>query len=194
MIKAIIFDCFGVLTTEGLEIFYTKYFKDSPDKLAKAKDIIGQLNLGLISHEEYINQVASLAEVGHDVVKDYIDDNKANEPLLEYIRTKLKSKYKIGMLSNAGGNWLNELFTPEDVTLFDAIVLSYDIGISKPDPRAYQIAADKLQVRLDESVFIDDLVHYCEAAQSLGMKAIRYENYSQTLQQLEKLLMPGPDN
>ena len=186
--RAVIFDCFGVLTTEGLEVFYAKYFKDSPEKLAKAKNIIGQLNLGNITHDDYIHQVAVLGDIGKDVVRDYIEDNKANEPLLDYIRSELKPKYKIGMLSNAGGNWLDELFDEEDIKLFDALILSAEVGLTKPDPEIYRLAANKLGVLPEECIFIDDLAHYVKAAEKVGMKAIRYHDFSQAKGEIEDLL------
>jgi epoxide hydrolase-like predicted phosphatase len=114
--------------------------------------------------------------------------------LLDYIRANLKPKYKIGMLSNAGGNWLKELFDEEDIKLFDAVVLSAEIGVSKPDPRAFQIATDRLGVKFEESIFVDDLQHYVEAARALGMKAIHYKNYQQTIDDIERLLAADSNN
>jgi HAD superfamily hydrolase (TIGR01509 family) len=188
MIKAIIFDCFGVLTTEGLEVFYAKYFKDSPEKLKQAKELVGRLNLGQLSHDDFIKQIAKLGEVGHDVVRDYVEDNRANEPLFEYIREELKPKYKIGMLSNAGADWLNELFKPGDIELFDDILLSFQTGVPKPRPEAFQMAAERLGAKLEESVMVDDIPHYADAARETGMKVILYEDFFQMKNELEKIL------
>jgi HAD superfamily hydrolase (TIGR01509 family) len=193
VIKAVIFDCFGVLTTEGLEIFYSKYFKDEPEKLKQAKDIIGRLNRGEITHEHYIQGVSKLAGVGHDVVYEYVHDNKANEPLLQYVREKLKPKYKIGMLSNAGGDWLKELFSEKDIKLFDDIILSYKTGVTKPNRVAYGQAVNRLDVSFEETIFVDDLAHYVEAANQLGIKAIQYKNFEQTKEEIEKILASSQD-
>jgi epoxide hydrolase-like predicted phosphatase len=194
MIKAIIFDCFGVLTTQGLEAFYSDYFKDSPDKLAEAKKLISQLNLGQLEYDNYIKKMAELSDLSHNVVRDYISNNRPNTRLLAFIAKELKPKYKIGMLSNASPGWLDKLLSKEDIALFDDIVLSGEVGLAKPQPEIYQLSARRLGVQTNECLFIDDLVHYCEAAQEQGMQAILYKDFEQMKTELEKLLTAGSDN
>lgn len=188
MIKAIIFDCFGVLTTDGWEPFCRKYFAEDPKKLRQAKILVGSLNLGNIKYEEFISQVAKLAKISERKALSYIDDNKRNEELFKYIRNNLKPKYKIGMLSNAGQNWLNELFTRDDLALFDDIVLSSDVGYIKPDHAIYKISLDRLSVSPSESVFVDDIRRYVTAGNEVGMSSILYRNFNDMKKQLESLL------
>lgn len=103
-------------------------------------------------------------------------DNPVNSELIEIIRDKLKPNYKIGMLSNAGGNWLGELFEAKDLELFDAVALSYEIGAMKPDVSAYETISTRLDVLPGECVFIDDNEGYCAAAEATGMTSIYYKN------------------
>lgn len=110
-----------------------------------------------------------------------------NEELLTYMRSKLKPKYKIGIISNAAADWVNEILSKEDVELFDDIVLSHRVGFAKPEPAIYEIALKNLSARAEEAVFIDDTEAFCEAARSLGMKAINYQNFGQMKQTLEKI-------
>src|SRR3989338_6653993 len=102
MIKAIIFDCFGVLSTEGFRVFCDKYFKDSPDKRAAAQTAMDQLSLGNMQYESFENALTELAGVSKKIVSGYLGGNKPNVLLFEFIREKLKPKYKVGMLSNTG--------------------------------------------------------------------------------------------
>jgi len=101
MIKAIIFDCFGVLSTEGFRVFCDKYFKDSPDKRAAAQDLMDRSCLGNMSFDEFESGLASLGRTSVETVREYLNRNKPNEPLFKLIREELKPKYKIGMLSNS---------------------------------------------------------------------------------------------
>jgi HAD superfamily hydrolase (TIGR01509 family) len=194
MIKAIIFDCFGVLTTSGFRVFRDKYFDGEPEKHRLALDLMSQQNLGLLTYKDFIKKVAALAKVSEETVKEYMDENKANEPLLNYIRSELKPKYKIGLLSNAGDNWLNDLFHNKDTELFDDVVLSYKVGYIKPDPNIYLLAAKRLEVEPVECVFIDDNPGHCSSAREVGMKAIFYEDFSNAKEQLQKILASSPDD
>ncbi|MCA9327640.1 HAD family phosphatase, partial [Candidatus Saccharibacteria bacterium] len=58
---------------------------------------------------------------------------------------------------------------------------------------AYMIAAEKLGVRLDECVFVDDREGFCDAATSVGMHAIVYTNFAQLRTELEALLTDSKD-
>src|ERR1039458_6032951 len=134
MLKAIIFDCFGVLTTDGLTPFMNTYFGDNPDQQTKADAFTDGLNLGHISYSEFIRRLAKLANVSEFSALQQIDANFANTELFDFIKTELKPNYKIGILSNAGQNWISELFTPDQTALFDAVALSCEINAVKPNP------------------------------------------------------------
>ena len=53
----------------------------------------------------------------------------------------------------------------------DAIVLSFEVGVAKPDPGIYQAALDALAARPEEAVFVDDQAAYCEGAEAIGIRS-----------------------
>jgi FMN phosphatase YigB (HAD superfamily) len=53
----------------------------------------------------------------------------------------------------------------------DAIVLSFEVGVAKPDPGIYRTALDAVGARAEEVVFVDDQVAYCRGAEALGIRA-----------------------
>ncbi len=120
-------------------------------------------------------------------------DGAPNEPILEYIRTELKPKYKLGIISNAAADWVSETLSKEDVALFDDVIISYKAGLSKPQAAVYELSQDNLGVRADQAVFIDDIEDYCVAARSIGMKAICYKDFKQMKADLGSLLSAGPN-
>jgi putative hydrolase of the HAD superfamily len=187
MIKAVIFDCFGVLTTDGWIAFKYRHFKKDQDLLAKAIKLNSQANSARISHREFVTKVGEFVGMPANQVEQEINSNVANEELFGYIKT-LKLKYKIGLLSNAAANWLKELFSEEQISLFDAIDLSYESGVVKPEEQSYVHVAEQLNVNTSECVFIDDQDKHCEGARRAGMQAIRYENIEQMKKDLELLL------
>lgn len=188
MVKAIIFDCFGVLTTEGWLNFKEKHFGNNPELLKQATELNKQTNLGLLSYNEFLKQIARLANVPLNEAHKAVDTNAPNEPLLRYI-SELKPKYRIGVLSNASANWFVQLFRPEQVELFDELALSYETGVVKPDPRSFEMVAEKLGVKPEECVFIDDQQRYTSAAKDIGMQAVWYRDFGQMKADLEKILV-----
>ena len=51
----------------------------------------------------------------------------------------------------------------------DAVVLSFEAGVAKPDAGIYRIALDALGARAEEAVFVDDQARYCDGAAALGI-------------------------
>lgn len=186
MIKAIIFDCFGVLASEGWRPFRQAHFDSTPDRAETARSIIRQSTEGLIAHEEFLRQIAALAGVSFEEAKKEIENNIPNHDLLAFIMNEL-SEYKIGLLSNVSNNRLSEFLTEEEVKRFDAICLSYEIGVAKPDKAAYVFVAEKLGVNPAECVFVDDKQSYCDGAKAAGMNAILFENTVQFIESLRHL-------
>lgn len=187
MIRAIIFDCFGVLYADDWIVFKSKYFGHDEGIAQAAEKLLNQSDLGIIEYDDFIGAVAKMAGISFREAFQEIENEVSNTDLLAYIK-ELKSNYKIGMLSNAADNWLTEMFTPEQLGLFDEIALSYEIGSAKPEHAAYKHIADKLGVELRECVFIDDQERYCRAAEDFGMKAIVFKNNEQVITELNELL------
>lgn len=188
MIKAVIFDCFGVLAHDGWLPFREAHFKDDPEKFDDATTLNKRSNAGLIDYDHFLEQIGQLAGVSAADARREIEDNPADTNLFSYIRTTLKPHYKIGLLSNASDYHLDDIFTAEQVGLFDEIVLSYQVGAVKPDPLIYQTIANKLGVLPEECIFIDDQPWYAEGASAIGMKGIRFVDAKTTIETLEELL------
>ena len=51
----------------------------------------------------------------------------------------------------------------------DALVLSCELGASKPDPRIYRAALDALGADAADAVFVDDQTVYCDGARAVGI-------------------------
>ena len=77
-------------------------------------------------------------------------------------------------------NWSDELYYPYAaeqfavLRLLDDVVVSGEVKVAKPDPRAYEIAAERAGLPLDRLAFVDDSPRNVDAAAALGMDAIRF--------------------
>ncbi len=116
-------------------------------------------------------------------------ETAANQELLDYINRRLKSKYKLGILSNALDDLMYEIIGTQNVNdIFDDVVISYKAGVGKPDPEVYKISLKNLGVKPEEAIFIDDIERYCQAAEALGIHTICYGGFEQMKSELELLL------
>lgn len=189
MIKAIIFDCFGVLVGRGFEETYRIAGGDPVKDRRFIEDILGQANLGLISsdafHEAMTRQLGITPSEWEQAV---ITAERPNETLLAYIKN-LRHKYKTAILSNAnkgvvehrvGRRWIEEAF--------DAVVVSADVGMVKPDPRIYTHVVDKLGMLPEECVLIDDRQAFLDGAAVLGIKTVLYDDFEQARAEIESIL------
>lgn len=71
----------------------------------------------------------------------------------------------------------------------DVIVYSHEEGLTKPDPRIYRLACERLDVAPDEVVFLDDLRANVEAARALGMRGLLFTGDTiATIRELRALL------
>ena len=71
--------------------------------------------------------------------------------------------------------------------MFDVVVESSREGIRKPDPEIYRIALSRMDVPAEQTVFLDDLGINLKPARVLGMKTIKVLNETQGLTDLERI-------
>jgi FMN phosphatase YigB (HAD superfamily) len=136
-VKAIIFDCFGVLYVDSGQLLYKTLVR--------------------------------------------------NEPLLQFAQS-LRQEYKLGLLSNISPGSMEQMFTAEErEQYFDAVMLSGEVGMVKPDPNIYKAIAEKLGVSPGNCVMIDDSLDNCHGADAAGMRWIHYKSNQQCMHEVALL-------
>lgn len=188
MVKAVIFDCFGVLVEGSLLPFCDKYFSGDDEMTHKVLDLEARASKGELSYEDFLQTCAEWANGDIDEMRTFLDNNPPNEPLLEFIAKELKPNYKIGFLSNAAADWTEELFTQDQLALFDDVILSFQHFMSKPDVKIFELAAERLGLETTDCLFVDDVEKYCEGAKHAGMKVVNYVNFDQTVSDIRLAL------
>jgi len=188
MIKAIIFDCFGVLAEDGWTPFKRKHILHDPKLVEEVAKLGALSDRRALTYEETVQAVAKLISVDINELRAAVDKKKPNGELFELILNELKPHYKIGLMSNANYDVINELFEMEQAALFDAHVLSYETKLLKPDKAMFELIAKRLGVEMKECMFVDDQEKHCLAAQEYGMTALHYLDYEDFLNKLPRLL------
>lgn len=188
MIKAIIFDCFGVLSGISFKEIYRQAGGDLSKDEPFVDDVLTAANSGFITTQDMHQQVADRLGMTMAEWLDFIRKRElANEELLVYVK-ELHRNYKTAILSNANFGVLENKFSAEQLALFDVRSISAEVGTMKPNPEIYEITAQRLGLKPEECVFTDDNPLYCEAAEAVGMRGIWYQNLDQFKRELEQLL------
>jgi putative hydrolase of the HAD superfamily len=187
MVKAIIFDCFGVLAND-IWLAFIDSLPEGAD-IAQAALLNRTYDAGIINKTEFDSGMVEA--VGS--VPFLLEDAKPgqmvkNAQLLELI-SELKTSYKIGMLSNIYSNWIRTDFLSEtEIALFNDMVFSFEVGTVKPDPEMFLIACNRLGVTPAEALMVDDREHNILAARTVGMQGITYTNFQVFKSELNTLL------
>jgi epoxide hydrolase-like predicted phosphatase len=101
----------------------------------------------------------------------------------------LRPRYRTALLSNSfvgARQREQERYRFGDIT--DLIVYSHEVGMAKPDPRIYRLTCERLGVRPEHAVFLDDRAECVDGALQTGMRAILYEDNEQAIADLEAAL------
>ncbi|MFZ3569912.1 HAD family hydrolase [Streptomyces sp. BH097] len=144
-------------------------------------------SVGGISEREVNQQVAARLRLDVPLAEAFMADLWAeylgtpNEELIDYVRS-LRGTCRLGILSNSFvGARERETALYRFDELVEQIVYSHEIGIEKPDSRAFEAACAGLAVRPEDCLFIDDVAVNVEAARAAGMQAHLFEDNPRTV-------------
>jgi putative hydrolase of the HAD superfamily len=155
--------------------------------------MISRVETGQITEETFERWLAEVLSEGLDApldpagLKDRLFAGMvADERMREGVARARAAGVRTALLSNS---WGASGYVQEDLEpLFDAVVISGQVGLRKPDPRIYRLAAEMIGVDPSNCVFVDDLLPNVEGARAVGMEAIVHRNAEVTLPKLEALL------
>lgn len=98
---------------------------------------------------------------------------------------QLKEKgVRVGMLSNIDDRYTKLIRDFGFYKPFEPCLLSCEMGLEKPDPKAYELLMKTINLPANEIVFIDDKTENVEAAKKLGIDAILFESLPQLREEL----------
>jgi glucose-1-phosphatase len=201
-IKAVIFDLGGVLVrTEdqsprhalaerlGIsrgQMYYLVFDSPSAQQASRGELTVSQ-------HWEAVRQALGLPEAEIDrLSQEFWIGDRLDADLVAYIRS-LRPRYQTALLSNAWDDlrgYLNGRWGIADA--FNELVISAEVGVTKPDPRIYHLVLERLGVQPGEAVFVDDFKENIDAARALGIHAVHFQSCQQALAELASLLDSQP--
>ncbi|MFB7166463.1 MULTISPECIES: HAD family phosphatase [Streptomyces] len=200
-ISAVLFDFGGVLTTSLIEAF---------EAFGAALGVDPRLPLRLLAKDERSSALLVEHEEGRLGQREFEDGfaerlrahgaDVQGPGLLSLMQTGLRpdpamldlvaevrnAGHRVGLLSNSLGDDCYAGFDLE--SMFDAVVISGEIGVRKPSRRAYAIACERLGAEPAETVMVDDLEHNIVAARRAGLAGILHREAATTAVELRALL------
>jgi glucose-1-phosphatase len=100
---------------------------------------------------------------------------------------RLAKSHRLGLLSNTDPIHVEKLESTYDFFAYfpkAARTYSCSIGASKPDPLVFREALRACRVRAEETVYVDDILAYVEAARRLGFTGVHFQSPAQLYAEL----------
>jgi putative hydrolase of the HAD superfamily len=208
MIKAVLWDFGGVLTTSPFEAF-NRYEAENGIPLDFIRGINAtnpttnawaQFESSQISVEVFDGAFRDESSAaGHPIAgRDVIEllSGELRPRMVDALRA-CKAQFKVACLTNniKSGEGPGMARSSERAArvesvmgLFDVVIESSKEGIRKPDPQFYLLACKQLAIEPSEAVFLDDLGINLKPARALGMTTIKVESEEQTLRELQNIV------
>jgi epoxide hydrolase-like predicted phosphatase len=195
--RGLLVDFGGVLTTSVWDSFaefcrgkglapdaVRGMFRGDPEALAELRE----LETGRMAEEEFERRFAD--RLGLDEATGLIEamfrGMRPSEPMVAAVRAAREGGVRTGLLSNS---WSTSHYDRGSLAeVFDQLVISGEVGLHKPQPEIYLLAAGRLGLDPERCVFVDDLRENCAGAEAVGMTAVLHRDVDATLARLQDLL------
>jgi epoxide hydrolase-like predicted phosphatase len=197
-IQAVAFDIGGVFeVTPSLgvsELWESRLGLDPGEIDRRMADVWEGGGVGTVSEREVHQALTERLGLDARQLDEFMDGiwreylGTANTELIEYARG-LRPRYRTGIVSNSFvGAREREQAAYGFEDLVDDIIYSHECGLSKPDPRIYALACERLRVEPAQLVFLDDYGPCVEGARQAGIHAVLFQDTAQAIRDIERLL------
>ncbi|MGN0492978.1 MAG: HAD family hydrolase [Acutalibacteraceae bacterium] len=196
-----IFDFGQVIVRFDTEYLTSVYIKDSDD-LKLAEEVVfdrfywDKLDAGTITDDEVKKGICSrLPQRLHSkaclVYDNWYKNLKFIPGMPELIRNIKENGGKLYLLSNISltfaENYKTVPMLKELLDMFDGLIFSASVGMTKPDINIFRYILDKYSLKAEESIFIDDNKNNISGAKKVGIKGFLFdENVSGLYNLLKK--------
>lgn len=184
MLKNVIFDLGKVLIEWDVEEFAKRYSSDPKIQKIIPNDIFYHsdwhlLDKGGISEEDLEISINRRTGLEITEVRNIILEARKIMSLKEKTHRellRLKDKYTIFCISNMSHkSWEVVKNEHNFMKHFKDIVISAEVKMIKPCKEIFTFALNKFKIKPEESLFIDDLEDNIEAAKSVGIDGILFD-------------------
>ncbi len=196
MIRAVLWDFGGVITTSPFESF-ARYERenDLPADFIRGlnaanhhENAWAKMERAQVSMDDFCDLYeAEALAAGHPIDARAVLACLAGEVRPEMVKA-LRTIKEHGLTQACLTNNFNAMGSNPLLEVFDVIVESSRVGVRKPEPRFYEIACEQLGISPDEAVMLDDLGVNLKPARALGMRTIKVVDPDEALRELEAIV------
>lgn len=189
VIKTVIFDLGKVIVPfdfgrgyAAMALLCPHPAEELPRRL-EATDLVQRFETGRVAPEEFVRQLSEILDLNITYEKfcEVWSSIFLPETLIpESMAAGLREHYRLLLLSNT--NAIHFAMIRDNYPIirhFDAWILSYQVGATKPSPKIYREAIARAGCRPEEIFFTDDIPSYVEAARREGIDAVQFESLPQ---------------
>lgn len=197
--RGLILDFAGVVTTDihaALSAFCSREGL-APDAVSRAlrdtetgRRALAAVECGRISQQEFERTLAGVIGAdARDLLARAHEDLRPRRLVLDLVRRVRACGIPAAVLSNSLGRGSYNLYQGYDLDRrFDAVVISDHVGLRKPDPAIYRLAAARIGVPATACVFADDTAANVPPARAMGMAAVHFTDAAPGVAEIECLL------
>ena len=170
--KAIVLDMYGVIVKQTGDDF-VPYVQQTFPNLSPEEIYTPwfKADIGELTSLEVWKAIGFQGDL-EKLEKEYLDSIELMDGFIDFIE-KVKNKYKLAIISNDSSRWSKYLREKFDLNkYFDVISISGDLKIQKPDERIFLHTIEKLGLKPEDCIYIDDREGNLEAAKKVGMNPI----------------------
>ena len=196
-IKAIIWDLEGVLMVtddDNLPLTVARKLNAPYEKVREIffSDTNDKVDLGEITHDQFDEYVLDTLQISREkkylleeiITKEFYIDK---DLLIKIVA--MRREYKTGLLSNFSNELRPKIENEWAISCaFDEIIISCEVGMIKPNPAIFNLMLDRLGVKANESVFIDDRIKNIDGAKDMGFHTIFFTDKDRALEELARIL------
>lgn len=175
MIKALVFDMYGVLLKESKGNFIPYVLGHFPTMTrARIVEDFTKAGLGGISGDELLKRMGFADS--NAAMRDYIDHYLTADEGFAVFRQRWQGKVEFALLSNDVAAWSRYICQRHGFDeVFTLKIVSGEVGCRKPDPAIFALALEKLPCPPEQCLFIDNSEKNVLAAQAAGMRAVLFD-------------------
>lgn len=149
-----------------------------------------ELERGALTQDEWNTEAAARLDVEPDNLLGRIfADLRPQAELAAAAAAARRAGVKVAILSNSVGRTPWDLYAGHELDAhYDAVVISEDHGMRKPDTEIFELVLEKLGMAGSDCVFVDDTETYLPPAAALGFATVHAVEPAKTVAALEDLL------
>jgi putative hydrolase of the HAD superfamily len=184
-VKQIIFDLGGVLIEWGPQKIVESFSSDKTLQEKVLKEILQhpdwlELDRGSFTESEAVQKISARSELTASTIRDVFTTVRRSFIAIDETVALLKQLVEQGIPCYALSNMSSEnytflLKTHNFLEYFSGIVISGQEKLIKPDLALYQLMCERYALQPAETLFIDDMLANCQAAETLGMEVLHFK-------------------